>query len=162
MIENQEKYDNNRKLDKYIITGISTKQLLKFIDFNDFLIHKRDVSKNSQSIALSNPIYFHITNDFERSQYIVDLIKKYEGLIRNVKDEVFMNFAEFIRFFLFLDYFEYVNNIEITINSKNLVSKMEKPEIKNGIFFEFENNDEFMREFKDGIKINERKITKQH
>jgi hypothetical protein len=86
-----------------IITSISIKELLKKIDFNEYLVNKRKI-KDSQSISLPNQLYQHIDVS-NKSKFVAEIIEKYRLLLTRSEKMIFFTFDDFIRFFLYLDYF---------------------------------------------------------
>lgn len=156
-IKDLPEYDNNRHTDKYKIFSFSFIKLLKLINFNDCCISKRGLDNYNTTISICNELYFNMDNK-KRSKYIIDVIEKYSILLRNLNKEIFINFNEFIRFFLILDYLEFINGVKIEFNSNSIINEVEIETIKNGCFIEIEKNIEYVREYKDGKIIKESKI----
>jgi len=161
-VENQEiLLEKNKNIDKSKIINIGVKKIFKLIDFNQYLINKRNICNNALTFSIPNEMYEYIKDESNRSNYFLNLLKKYEILLKNVDFEVFYSASEFFRFFLYLDYFQFINDLKIEINSINLRVMKIKNEIKNGYITEIENGIEYFRFYENGIKLNEKIIKKQ-
>lgn len=158
----------SNNLDKYRVVCISLKPILNEINFNEFLMNKRvlNVKGNRMTISLPNDLFHFIESQENRTKYLASLINKYSILLKNVKSELFFDFTEFMRFFLYLEYFQFINDIKIDINSfdfkyKTKIDMRELRVYKDGMITEIENGKEYLREYKDGIIIKENEIKKR-
>lgn len=146
----------SKNIDKYKVIDIDVKKIQKFIFFDDLIINKRKILNNSLTFSIPLEIYHHLKDLNNRSEYVRNLFEKFKILLRNVNSEIFFNISEMFRFFIYLDYLEYVNDLKIELNSMNL----KKPvlEIKNGLISEIENGIEYLREYENNKIIKENKI----
>lgn len=153
----------SKNLDKYRIIHISLKPFLKEIDFNKYLFNKRKECE-SVSFSIPNELFDFIESQKNRSRYILSLFKKYKILFKNIDFEIFFTFSELVRFFLYLEYFEFMNDVKIEINSIDLI-KMKfdkvKNDDKNGFVMEIENGKEFFREYENGKIKNQNEVIKR-
>lgn len=150
--------------DKYKIISISMRTILKTIDFNEFLINKRSLenrnySNSSITFALPNEVFHYVNSNQNRTKYIIELIKKYRIFLKNIKNEVFIDFSEFMRFFILLDFIEFKNDIKLEINSSFKETFLqENIQVKNGYFTEIVNGIEYLIEYQKGKMITKTEI----
>jgi len=150
----------SKNIEKFTTLCISLKPLLKVFDFNNILLNKRKTENNQITFSIPNEIYLFIESQDDLTRYIKNLIKKYKIFLKNIDNEIFFSFPEYVRFFIYLDYFEFMNDVKIEINSRDFIT-LKKNQIKNGVMTEIQDGKEYLREYENGTIIKENEIKKR-